>query len=217
MVHGDAAVKSRMCVPTTLRALFTLCARLEPALQLRMLRMLGVLSGEQSVAGALEASEAVPFLVAQLGRGDQPAIQVRSPYAPLPLLESCICAFGHRSARCGVCSVPVSLLVAACKVRRGCTCDVAFWEFGPRCLRPALWPAVISHVPRFTCCLICAAQAEALAALHNLCQLSRTRQEQAAIAGAAPALCRIASAQVRAVLCCRPLFGGRGRVGVAVP
>ena len=52
--------------------------------------------------------------------------------------------------------------------------------------------ATLHHFPSSP--LLCVLQAEALGALHNLCQLSRSRQEQAAVAGAPAVLCVIATA-----------------------
>ena len=50
-------------------------------------------------------------------------------------------------------------------------------------------PYVVAQLPRADAPAL---QAEALCTLHNLCQLSRSRQEAAAAAGAVPWLCRLA-------------------------
>jgi hypothetical protein len=50
-------------------------------------------------------------------------------------------------------------------------------------------PYVVAQLPRVDAPAL---QAEALLSLHNLCQLSRPRQEAAAVAGAVPWLCRLA-------------------------
>jgi hypothetical protein len=112
MSTGDAVVKARFCQREPVNALFGLSMHLPPPLQLRVLRAVRRLSSEQSVLAALEAANAVPYVVAQLARQDSPAMQ-----------------------------------------------------------------------------------GEALAALQNLCQLNRARQEAAALAGAAPFLCRLSLQQ----------------------
>ena len=113
LAHGDVVVKSRLCQLECINTMFGFTVRMPtPALQLRVLETVYLLSTEQSVLSALEQANAMAYVVAQLPRADCPDLQV------------------------------VGLLT-----------------------------------------------------LHNLCQLSRSRQEAAAKAGVVPWLCRMAVGQ----------------------
>lgn len=173
---GDAVVRSRMCDRVTLCALFDLSGGLAPPLRLRLLRAMRALSGEREVLELLEAAGAVPWLVAQLaaasgfgGRG------AGSAGPPEPSMQVRGWSLRVHPGCTGAATIRLSALLAPASNSKD-------WEArgGMQTSLPSL--------PNPT------GQAEALGALHNLCQISRTRQEQAAVAGAPAVLCTIATA-----------------------